>query len=235
MRNHFRSNLLHSFAALLVVTAPAAGMFAAPANAQTKAPAAATAPAPAAPAADAGPTVGKAAPTFSLKDWDGKARKLADFKGKIVVLEWFNHGCPFVKKHYDSNNMQGLQKKYTGKGVVWLAVCSSAEGKQGYATPEEHKKVFKEKGAAPTAVLIDSEGTVGRQYGAKTTPAMYVIDGKGVLVYAGAIDDDRSADKEAAKKAKNYVSAALDETMAKKPVAVSSTKSYGCSIKYKQQ
>ncbi len=139
MRNHFRSNLLHSFAALLVISAPAAGFFAAPANAQTKDAAAA------APAADAGPTVGKSAPAFSAKDWDGKNRKLSDFKGKVVVLEWFNHGCPFVKKHYDSNNMQDLQKTYTGKGVVWLAICSSAEGKQGYGTGEEHKKTFKEK------------------------------------------------------------------------------------------
>lgn len=224
MRNHFRSNLLHSFAALLVLTAPAAGLFAAPAHGQTAATQAAS-----------GPTVGKPAPTFSLKDWDGKTRKLADYKGKIVVLEWFNHGCPFVKKHYDSNNMQDLQKTYTGKGVVWLSICSSAEGKQGYGTAEEHKKAFKEKGAAPTAVLIDSEGTVGRQYDAKTTPAMYVIDGKGVLVYAGAIDDNRTTDKESAKTAKNFVAAALNETLAKKQVAISSTKSYGCSIKYKEQ
>lgn len=226
MRNHFRSNLLHSFAALLVVTAP---VISAPsANAQ------AAAPATTAPAVDAGPTIGKAAPAFSLKDWDGKTRKLSDFKGKIVVLEWFNHGCPFVKKHYDSNNMQDLQKTYTGKGVIWLSICSSAEGKQGFASPEEHKKVFKDKGAAPTAVLIDSDGIVGRKYDAKTTPAMYVIDGKGILVYSGAIDDNRSADKGAARTAKNFVAAALNETLAKKAVAISSTKSYGCSIKYKQ-
>lgn len=228
MRNHFRSNLLHSFAALLLVAAPVS---APSANAQATAPAA---PSVAAPAADAGPTIGKAAPAFSLKDWDGKIRKLSDFKGKIVVLEWFNHGCPFVKKHYDSNNMQDLQKTYTGKGVVWLSICSSAEGKQGFASPEEHKKAFKDKGAAPTAVLIDADGTVGHQYGAKTTPAMYVIDGKGILVYSGAIDDNRSADKDAAKTAKNFVAAALNETLAKKAVAISSTKSYGCSIKYKQ-
>ncbi len=227
MRNNFRSNLLHSFAALLVITAP---VFTQAANAQAAAP---SAPA-AAPAADAGPTIGKAAPAFSLKDCDGKTRKLSDFKGKIVVLEWFNHGCPFVKKHYDSNNMQDLQKTYTGKGIVWLSICSSAEGKQGFGTPEEHKKAFKDRGAAPTAVLIDSEGTVGHAYGAKTTPAMYVIDGKGTLVYSGAIDDNRTPDKEAAKTAKNFVAAALNETLAKKAVAISSTKSYGCSIKYKQ-
>lgn len=228
MRNHFSTNFLHSFAALMLVTAPAAGFFTQQANAQSPAPAA-----PAAAAADAGPTVGKPAPTFTLKDWNGKDRKLSDFKGKIVVLEWFNHGCPFVKKHYDSGNMQDLQKTYMGKGVIWLAICSSAEGKQGYGTGDEHKKAFKEKNSAPTAVLIDSEGTTGRAYGAKTTPHMFVIDGKGVLVYAGAIDDNRTPDKEAAKTAKNYVAAALNETLAKKPVAMSSTKSYGCSVKYK--
>ncbi len=228
MRNHFRSNLLLNVAALLVVTAPAQSMLAAPVQAQTALPGA-----PA--AAEAGPTVGKPAPAFSLKDWDGKTRKLSDYKGKIVVLEWFNHGCPFVKKHYDTNNMQDLQKKYTAKNVVWLSICSSAEGKQGYCTPEEHKKMFKEKGAAPTAVLIDSEGSVGHEYGAKTTPDMFVIDGKGTLVYAGAIDDQRTPDKESVKTAKNYVAEALDETIAKKPVAISLTKSYGCSVKYKQQ
>lgn len=229
MRNHFRSNLLHSFAALLVITAPLVS--AQSAYAQAAAPAASKA---SAPVGDAGPTIGKAAPAFSLKDWDGKTRKLSDFKGKIVVLEWFNHGCPFVKKHYDSNNMQDLQKTYAAKGVVWLSICSSAEGKQGYGTAEEHKKAFKDRNAAPTAVLIDADGTVGHLYGAKTTPAMYVIDGKGVLVYAGAIDDNRTPDKNAARNAKNFVAAALNETLAKKPVAVSSTQSYGCSIKYKQ-
>lgn len=220
MRKH--SILMHSLAALFVLIAPSA-------NAAEP-----SATSPAAPVASAaGAEVGKTAPAFTLSDWDGKSRKLSDFKGKIVVLEWFNQGCPFVKKHYDSNNMQSLQKKYTGKGVVWLSICSSAEGKQGADSGAGHKKLFKEKGAAPTAVLLDSEGTVGHLYGAKATPHMFVIDGKGVLVYAGAIDDNNSADKEAVKTAKNYVAAAVDETIAKKPVTTNSTKAYGCSIKYK--
>lgn len=227
MRNHFRTNLLHSFAALLVVSAPAVGIFAVPAHAADSA-------AAGAPVAAEGPAIGKAAPGFSLKDWDGKTRKLSDYKGKVVVLEWFNHGCPFVKKHYETNNMQDLQKKYTSKGVVWLSICSSAEGSQGYATAEEHKKTAKDMGAAPTAVLIDADGTVGHEYSAKTTPDMFVIDNKGILVYGGAIDDQRTPDKESVKTAKNYVAAALDETLAKKPVAISSTKSYGCSVKYKK-
>jgi len=225
MRNHFRSTLLNSFAALLVVSAPAGLFAAAPASAQGAAPAA---------SAMGAPAIGKPAPAFSVKDWDGKTRTLSEFKGKTVVLEWFNFLCPFVKKHYEPGNMQGLQKKYTGKGVVWLAVCSSADGKPGSATLEGHKNNFKERNAAPTAVLIDLEGTMGRAYGAKTTPHMFVIDKKGVLVYAGAIDDNSSADKEAVKTAKNYVAAALDETLAGKPVSNSATRAYGCSVKYKQ-
>lgn len=224
MRNHFRSNLVHSFAALMVVSVSSGLLAPMPAAAQGAAPAA---------PAIASPTVGKAAPAFSVKDWDGKTRTLSDFKGKTVVLEWFNFHCPFVRKHYEPGNMQGLQKKYTGKGVVWLSVCSSAEGKPGWATNEGHKTNFKERNGAPTAVLIDADGTMGRAYGAKTTPHMYVIDKKGVLVYAGAIDDNSTADKEAVKTAKNYVATALDETLAGKPVSTNATKAYGCSIKYK--
>lgn len=221
MRKH--SVLMHSLAALFVLVAP---------SAIAAEPSAVTSAAPAAVAA-ANAEVGKTAPAFTLNDWDGKPRKLSDFKGKIVVLEWFNHGCPFVKKHYDSKNMQNLQKKYTGKKVVWLSICSSAEGKQGCDTGAGHKKTFTEKGAAPTAVLLDTDGTVGHLYGAKATPHMFVIDGKGILVYAGAIDDNNSADPEATKTAKNYVAAAIDETLAKKPVSTNSTKAYGCSVKYK--
>lgn len=224
MRNHFRSNIVHSFAALMVVSVSAGLLASTPVFAQGAAPAASAIPAP---------TVGKPAPAFSVKDWDGKTRSLSDFKGKTVVLEWFNFYCPFVRKHYDPGNMQSLQKKYTGKGVVWLSVCSSADGKPGWATPEAHKTNFKERNGAPTAVLIDADGTMGRAYGAKTTPHMFVIDKKGVLAYAGAIDDNTSADKEAVKTAKNYVAAALDETLAGKPVSTSATKAYGCSIKYK--
>jgi peroxiredoxin len=176
--------------------------------------------------------VGKAAPNFTLTDTTGKKWKLSDQKGKVVVLEWFNHGCPFVKKHYDSGNMQKLQKEYTGKGVVWLAINSSAKGKQGNATPAEHDKVFKEKNAAPTAVLIDEDGTVGKEYKAKTTPDMYVIDKKGKLVYAGAIDDKSGVDQAEIATAKNYVKSALDELLSGKTVTVAETKSYGCSVKY---
>ncbi len=178
--------------------------------------------------------VGQKAPDFNLQDANGKSWKLKDLKGKIVVLEWFNHGCPFVKKHYETNNMQKLQKKYTGKGITWFCINSSAAGKQGNAAGSEHAKVFKEKGAAPTAILIDGDGKVGKEYGAKTTPHMFVIDKKGVLAYAGAIDDKSGTDASEVASAKNYVGTALDEMLAGKPVTTSSSKAYGCSIKYQQ-
>jgi peroxiredoxin len=176
--------------------------------------------------------VGKAAPDFALSDSNGKKHSLSDLKGKFVVLEWFNPGCPFVKKHYSSNNMQELQKKYTEKGVVWLTISSSAEGKQGHLTPELANQEIKEKKANMTALLLDHDGKVGQAYGAKTTPHMFVIDPKGTLIYGGAIDDNDSADPEVIKTSKNYVAAALDEAMSGKPVQVASTDSYGCSIKY---
>lgn len=176
--------------------------------------------------------IGKAAPGFTLTDTSGKKWTLASQKGKVVVLEWFNHGCPFVKKHYDSGNMQKLQKEYTGKGVVWLAISSSAKGKQGYEAPAEHDKAFKDRNAAPTAVLMDEDGKVGKAYGAKTTPHMYVIDKNGKLVYAGAIDDKPGVEQSEIASAKNYVKAALDEVLAGKTVTASETKSYGCSVKY---
>src|SRR6516162_2945192 len=130
--------------------------------------------------------VGKPAPQFTLTDTEGIPRDLSKYKGKYVVLEWFNQGCPFVKKHYGSGNMQRMQKEYTGKGVIWLSICSSAPGKQGNYKPEEHNVMFKEKEASPTAILLDPEGTVGRLYDAKTTPDMYVINPKGILIYSGA-------------------------------------------------
>lgn len=176
--------------------------------------------------------VGKAAPDFSLTDYTGKVFKLSDYKGKTVVLEWFNRGCPFVKKHYGSKNMQTLQKKYTGKGVVWIAIVSSAKGKEGYLNPEEVKPLLKEFGFGATALLLDPKGTVGKSYQAKTTPHMYIIDKAGVLAYAGAIDDNPSTDPADIKGAKNYVSSALDELLAGKKVTVSTTKAYGCSVKY---
>jgi peroxiredoxin len=186
--------------------------------------------APAALRADA--TVGKAAPSFSAPDQTGTARSLDAYKGKWVVLEWVNHDCPFVQKHYGSGNMQKTQKAATGKGAVWLSVNSSAPGKQGAMDGKLAAKLTADKGAAPTAVLLDPDGKIGQAYGAKTTPHMYVIDPKGTLVYAGAIDDKPSTDQADVKTAKNYVLSALDEAMAGKPVTSASTQPYGCSVKY---
>lgn len=175
---------------------------------------------------------GKAAPTFSLKDTKGKTHQLSDLTGKTVVLEWFNDGCPFVKKHYNSGNMQKLQKAYTQKGVIWFTVSSSAPGKQGNHTPEEFDTLLKGNGWGGTALLLDSDGAVGKAYGAKTTPHMFIIDPKGILVYAGAIDDAPDPDEASIPKAKNFVKVALDETLAGKPVSEPATKAYGCSVKY---
>lgn len=178
------------------------------------------------------PQVGQPAPEFTLTDSNGQSHNLSDFKGKFVVLEWLNHGCPFVVKHYESGNMQNLQKEYTGKDVVWLSIVSSAPGKQGHMSPEETNKAKAEKGSAATAVLLDEDGTVGKLYDAKVTPELYVINPAGVLVYAGAIDDKKSTDPADVAGAKNYVKQALDEAMAGKPVSEPSTTAYGCSVKY---
>src|SRR5688500_7086389 len=137
----------------------------------------------------AAPKIGAPAPDFSLPDTNGRTHSLGDYKGKYVVLEWINHGCPFVKKHYTSSNMQGLQKEATGKGAVWLAICSSAPGKQGHMSAEEWNKPNAENKTAATAVLLDPEGKAGRAYAAKTTPHMFIIDPEGKLIYAGGIDD----------------------------------------------
>jgi peroxiredoxin len=176
--------------------------------------------------------IGEKAPDFTAADSNGKSHTLASYKGKIVVLEWLNHQCPFVKKHYGSGHMQELQKTYTGKGIIWLSVISSAPGKQGYSTPEQANSVTKEKGAAPTAVLLDPQGTVGKLYGAKTTPHMFIINADGVLVYNGAIDDAPSTDLGDIATAKNYVQSALDELLAGKPVSEATSQPYGCSVKY---
>lgn len=181
--------------------------------------------------AQAAVKVGEPAPAFSLPGDDGKTHALADYRGKTVVLEWTNDGCPFVKKHY-AGNMQSLQKTYTAKDVVWLSVVSSAPGKQGSVDAAGAKALTQSRGAAPTSVLLDPTGEVGRLYDAKTTPHMYVIDGKGKLVYAGAIDSNPSADPADIPAATPYVKNALDETLAGKPVTVAVTKPYGCSIKY---
>jgi peroxiredoxin len=178
-------------------------------------------------------TVGKPAPDFSLTDVNGKAVKLSDFKGKHVVLEWTNPNCPFVVKHYGSNNMQSLQKDKTAKGVVWLAVNSTSKSHQDYMAPAAlSSKMTGEWKAASTHLLMDENGAVGKSYEAKTTPHMYVVDPKGTLVYAGGIDDKRSANPADVKTAKNFVRAALDETLAGKPVSVSTATPYGCSVKY---
>jgi glutathione peroxidase-family protein len=172
------------------------------------------------------------APDFRLKDSNGAEHSLSDFAGKVVVLEWINYDCPFVKKHYDSKNMQSLQENYTKQGVIWLAICSSAEGKQGNFSNDEINKRSKEHDAKFTAYLIDEDGKVGKMYGAKTTPNMYVINSDGVLVYAGAIDDIKSTDVNDVKKATNFVAKALDEVLAGKNVTTKSTTPYGCSVKY---
>jgi peroxiredoxin len=176
--------------------------------------------------------VGQAAPAFELTDTSGKAVKLADFKGRHVVLEWTNPGCPFVLKHYGSQNMQTLQKEYTAKNVVWLGISSTAPGHADYLPPAGLSAKYKTWGAAPTALLMDDNGQVGKAYGARTTPHMYVIDPKGVLVYAGGIDDKRSANPEDVKTAKNLVRAALAESLAGKPVSTPTATPYGCSVKY---
>jgi peroxiredoxin len=177
--------------------------------------------------------IGKSAPNFTLPDSNGISHSLSDYEGKIVVLEWLNHGCPFVGKHYNSGNMQKLQKAYTDKGVIWFSIISSAPGKQGYCTPEEANEITAEKHAVPTAVLLDPEGTVGKLYGAKTTPHMFIIGKDGKLVYNGGIDDIRSTNVEDIAKAKNYVQMALDELLAGKEVTVKTSQPYGCSVKYK--
>jgi peroxiredoxin len=177
-------------------------------------------------------TIGKPAPDFTLVDSNGKSHTLKNFKGKTVVLEWLNFECPFVKKYYESGAMQKIQADETAKGVVWLSVISSAKGKQGYYEPTAlNARNEKEKGKA-TAILLDTDGKIGKLYGAQTTPHMFVIDQKGALVYRGAIDDQPSTDREDLAKAKNYVKAALDDLRAGRKVASSETKSYGCGVKY---
>ena len=184
----------------------------------------------AAPATSA--TVGAAAPDFQLKDTTGKTVRLADFKGKHVVLEWTNPGCPFVVKHYGSQNMQALQKEATAKNVVWLSVSSTAKSHSDYLDPAALTAKYKEWGSAQTALLMDDAGTTGKAYAARTTPHMVVIAPDGKLVYAGGIDDKRSADPADVKGAKNYVRAALGESMAGKPVSTPTAAPYGCSVKY---
>lgn len=177
-------------------------------------------------------TAGQPAPDFTGTDSTGKTHTLSDYKGKIVVLEWTNPTCPFVRKHYSSHNMQKLQENYTGKNVIWLSVNSSAEGKEGYQTPESANNYIKEQGAHSTARIIDADGKIGKLYDAKTTPHMFVVDKEGKLAYVGAIDDNNSANPDDAATAQNYTADAIDSVMLGKPVEVKQTKPYGCSVKY---
>jgi peroxiredoxin len=176
--------------------------------------------------------VGAEAPAFSAIDSRGQTETLAQYRGKYVVLEWHNQGCPFTRKHYVSGNMQALQKEWTAKGVVWFTVISSAHGEQGYVTPSEENVYLDKMHAVPTAVLLDPDGKVGRLYNAKTTPEMFVIDPEGKLIYAGAIDDRPTPDPQDLHGANNYVSDALTAAMAGKHVATPFTRPYGCSVKY---
>jgi len=179
-----------------------------------------------------GVRVGASAPAFKATDSLGKKEALDQFHGKYVVLEWHNQGCPYTRKHYVSGNMQALQKEWTAKGVVWFTVISSAPGEQGYVTPAQENDYVAKMHAAPTAVLLDTFGMVGRLYDAKTTPEMYVIDPTGKLIYEGAIDDRPTPDADDIRGAHNYVSDALTEAMAGKAVATPYTRPYGCSVKY---
>lgn len=173
-----------------------------------------------------------AAPEFTLKDAHGNEHSLSDFEGKIVVLEWVNHGCPFVVKFYSGGHMQALQKEMVDQGVVWLSICSSAPNQQGWMTPEDQAKTITEKGIKATAVLLDESGTVGRAYGARTTPQMVVIDAEGKIRYNGAIDSIRSTNSADIERADNYVRAAVASVKAGEEVAIPRTQPYGCSVKY---
>ncbi len=178
-------------------------------------------------------TVGQPAPEITLKDTTGKTVRLSDFKGKHVVLEWTNPGCPFVRKHYDSGNMPATQKDAAGKGVVWLAVNSTEKASGDYLEPAKLTSWLKERQSVPTAILMDEEGTAGRAYGARTTPHMYIVNPQGQLIYAGGIDSIPSAKADDIPRATNYVKTGLAEALAGKPLTAATTRPYGCSIKYK--
>src|SRR5213592_273658 len=179
------------------------------------------------------PPVGSAAPDFSLTDANGKTHSLSQYKGKYVVLEWFNPQCPFVKKHYGSSNMQNLQKEFTDKGVVWLTIDSNAPGTEGNLTPEEAQKIATSWKTHETALLLDPDGNAGRAYGAKNTPNMVIINPEGKIAYEGAIDNKATPNPADIPTSTNYVKAALDESLAGKPVTTSHTKPYGCHVTYK--
>jgi peroxiredoxin len=178
------------------------------------------------------PGVGQSAPDFTLSDASGKAVKLSDFRGKHVVLEWTNPGCPYVRKHYDSGNMPATQKEAVDKGVVWLSINSTAKTSDEYFEPAKLVAWQKQRDARPTAVLLDEEGTAGKAYGARTTPHMYIVDPQGRLIYAGGIDSIPSSDPGDIRKAVNFVRQGLNEALAGKPLSAPVTRPYGCSVKY---
>ena len=184
-------------------------------------------------AAHAAPSVGQPAPDFTLQDVSGKAVKLSDYRGKHVVLEWTNPGCPYVRKHYDSGNMPATQAEAVARGVVWLSINSTEKSSYDYREPTKLVAWQNERKSRPTALLMDEEGTTGRAYGARTTPHMYMVDPHGKLVYAGGIDSIPSSNPDDIKKAVNYVRQGLNETLAGKPISAATTRPYGCSIKYK--
>ena len=176
--------------------------------------------------------VGETAPVFNTAATSGRSVSLADQRGKIVILEWTNHDCPYVRKHYDSGNMQTLQKEITAQGVVWLTLISSSPGTQGYVSPKEADELTASRKANPTAVLLDPTGAVGKAYGATNTPHMYIVDKAGLLVYAGAIDDRPTTRRADVQGAHNYVRAALDDMAAGRAVQTPVTRAYGCTVKY---
>ena len=180
--------------------------------------------------------VGGPAPAFTAVDTRGRSHSLADYAGKWVVLEWFNHGCPYTKKHYAPvngiGNTQAMQQEYTKRGVIWLSIVSSGPGRQGYTSAAKADDEARKKGAAPTAIVRDTAGVLGRLYGARNTPQYAIIDPEGVLRYGGAIDDQRTSSAKDVAAATNYVRAALDSGLAGRPIAVAETQPYGCEVKY---
>lgn len=181
----------------------------------------------------AAPAIGQPAPAIEGTDvLTGQPFKLSDHKGSIVVVEWTNHECPFVVKHYATQNMQKIQKDLTAKGVKWVSVVSSAPGRQGHVSADDAKKIVADAGAAPTVKILDESGVIGKAYDAKTTPHMFVVGADGNIAYMGAIDDNSSPSHEAVATAKNYVTAAVEELLASKPVTTAQTEAYGCSVKY---
>ena len=181
----------------------------------------------------AGAEAGKAAPDFSFTDIEGSSVKLSDFAGKYVVIEWFNHGCPFTEKHYKSDKMQDLQRKYTEAGVVWIAVNSTSDTHSDYKDAAITRKEAESYGASATYIVLDPSGEIGKLYGAKTTPDIFIVDPQGKIIYKGAADSINSTDTGDIAKAENYIDTALTEAMSGKPVSTPETKPYGCSVKYK--